>query len=726
MKKIVVKIFVILFLLSSNLFAEVKPTLLRTVSLTNIVKSPSDVRFNPAGTRIFFSDFRSGENVLIQFDVDTPFNISTIDFNSKVELATNGGGIDNITDPQGFEFNSDGTKVFAINDGGGFNAHLLSTPYDFSNATMVADDGFHFKTDPDPDIANNRAVKFNLDGTKMFLIDVKSTSKRVIEFNLSTPYDTSTVSQGNSFNISENNTTLQDLSFDDDGTRMYLIESAKTPGTTFIYVYKLSSGFDITTATFAGKVQQVFEDVGSDGTNGTPLGMGFSENGMKFYQVTYQSGTEGNRDRVHEYDLTCPYGIVICETDAVTAIGAQVEIAKNVIYQNSSTIFKRFDWLRRNDERTNLTNHEIKMNIHNPILAALKTNLENSLNNIEYTQASLKKGNSKINKKNWSYWSHGDISFGRVGDTASSKPKEVKTRGIMFGADKLVDKKIFGYAFRYGNDEVDIDDGSSDELDAQTFSLNIYSSVPLKNRSNLNLLFGASYLMIDQLGKDQVTGQRNGKQIYTSMSYENENEYTKYELIPFAKLEMGITQFSDYTDFGVVSNSVESHERLTFKTGNISAGLKFDDILYLDDNTISRNGFIEYIYDLTPNIDHYVKNHLDNTTLKKTINTHSLNNVKGNIGFEYINPNGRTIAINYERFQSLDKSGHKDSLLIKFGSIKKHSANFDVIYDPINNNNTKISYLKQLGDFNLKLNSNYSLFSKIPDYGANIEISGTF
>ena len=726
MKKFVVKIFVILFLLSSNLFAEVKPTLLRTVSLTNIVKSPSDVRFNPAGTRIFFSDFRSGENVLIQFDVDTPFNISTIDFNSKVELATNGGGIDNITDPQGFEFNSDGTKVFAINDGGGFNAHLLSTPYDFSNATMVADDGFHFKTDPDPDIANNRAVKFNLDGTKMFLIDVKSTSKRVIEFNLSTPYDTSTVSQGNSFNISENNTTLQDLSFDDDGTRMYLIESAKTPGTTFIYVYKLSSGFDITTATFAGKVQQVFEDVGSDGTNGTPLGMGFSENGMKFYQVTYQSGTEGNRDRVHEYDLTCPYGIVICETDAVTAIGAQVEIAKNVIYQNSSTIFKRFDWLRRNDERTNLTNHEIKMNIHNPILAALKTNLENSLNNIEYTQASLKKGNSKINKKNWSYWSHGDISFGRVGDTASSKPKEVKTRGIMFGADKLVDKKIYGYAFRYGNDEVDIDDGSSDELDAQTFSLNIYSSVPLKNRSNLNLLFGASYLMIDQLGKDQVTGQRNGKQIYTSMSYENENEYTKYELIPFAKLEMGITQFSDYTDFGVVSNSVESHERLTFKTGNISAGLKFDDILYLDDNTISRNGFIEYIYDLTPNIDHYVKNHLDNTTLKKTINTHSLNNVKGNIGFEYINPNGRTIAINYERFQSLDKSGHKDSLLIKFGSIKKHSANFDVIYDPINNNNTKISYLKQLGDFNLKLNSNYSLFSKIPDYGANIEISGTF
>ena len=393
----------ILFLLVfqfTHLKAEVKPTLLRTVSLTNIVKSPSDVRFNPAGTRIFFSDFRFGENVLIQFDVDTPFNISTIDFNSKVELATNGGGIDNITDPQGFEFNSDGTKVFAINDGGGFNAHLLSTPYDFSNATMVADDGFHFSTGPDPNIGNNRAVKFNLDGTKMFLIDVNS-NKRVVEFNLSTPYDTSTVTEGNSFAISGTTAVLQDFSFDDDGTRMYIIESDTTPGTRYIYVYKLSSDFDITTATFAGKVEQVFEDVGSDGTDGTPLGMGFSEDGMKFYQVTYQTGDEGERDRVHEYDLVCPYGIVICENEIATVIGGQVEIAKNVIYQNSNTIFKRFDWLRRNEEKTNLNSHNFKLDINNPILASfkhnlensLKYNLENSINNNQYIHASLKDKN---------------------------------------------------------------------------------------------------------------------------------------------------------------------------------------------------------------------------------------------------------------------------------------------------------------------------------------------
>ena len=695
----------------------------------NNVPSTVSIQITPDGKKMFLLDHleNAGSKKVYIYDLTTPFDISTLDVTNRTIVSLDGYG-DNMggnNDNKDIEFNNDGTKVFFFSEYGTLQIHNLTTPYDvasISSSTVVADDGLNYKTKYS--VNNIKGVEFNNDGTKMYFVDGTQNATKIAQINLSTPFDPTSGTKVHTLDTEPAGVAFYTMepSFDDDGTRLYISEALNnsTGATTYMYVYKLSNPFELSSATFAGKWP-----ITANGRNISAYSWTFGNNGMKAYIATEDANADGD-DIIYEYDLTCPYGIVLCETDAVTAIGAQVEIAKNVIHQNSSTIFKRFEWLRRNDERTNLTNHEVKLNIHNPILAALKTNLENSLNDIEYTQASLKKENSKINKKNWSYWSHGDISFGRVGDTASSKPKEVKTKGIMFGADKLVDKKIFGYAFRYGNEEVDIDDGSSDELDAQTFSLNIYSSVPLKNRSNLNLLFGASYLMIDQLGKDQVTGNRNGKQIYTSMSYENENEYTKYQLIPFGKLEMGITQFSDYTDFGVVSNNVESHERLTFKTGNISAGLKFDDILYLNEDTISRNGFIEYIYDLTPNIDHHVKNHIDNTTLKKTINTHSLHNVKGNIGFEYMYSDGRTIAINYERFQSLDKSGHKDSLLIKFGGVKKHNANLDLIYDPINNNNTKVSYLKQMGNFNLKLNSNYSLFSKIPDYGANLEISGTF
>ena len=35
-------------------------------------------------------------------------------------------------------------------------------------------------------------------------------------------------------------------------------------------------------------------------------------------------------------------------------------------------------------------------------------------------------------------------------------------------------------------------------------------------------------------------------------------------------------------------------------------------------------------------------------------------------------------------------------------------------------------YLKNYDNFNLKVKSNYAMYSKIPDYGAGIELSATF
>ena len=717
--------------------------------------STTNIQITPDGKKMFLMDhLNSGtsRNIFI-YNLTTPFDISTLDVDNRTLVSTDGLGQDFLGDGNQnmtLEFNNDGSQAFILSAMGPMQIHNLETPYDvasISTSTIAPDNGINFDFDTSHAIfgldkrANNNTdfhqpfdLDFNNDGTKMYITDMGKPNKNtqgIMEYTLSTPYVPSSVTSSFDFDLSSFiNLQATEMAFDDDGTRLYVSDSGSNPrrennnhSTTHIFVWKLSVPYSLASATYIDKFPLL--------PAGVMIGsysFEFGNNGMKLYVATEDETSDASvpDDAIFEYDLTCPYGVVICETDAITAIGAQVEIAKNVIYQNSSTIFKRFEWLRRNDERAYLANHDIKLNFHNPILAALKTNFENSLNNIQFTPASSKKEKPSKNKKKWSHWSHVDISFGRVGDTATSKPKEVKTKGFMYGLDKLVDNKIFGYAFRYGKDDVDLEDGSSNELDAHTLSLNMYSSFPVKSQSNLNLLLGVSYLKIDQLAKNRESGGRNGKQIYTSISYENENAYTKYALVPFGKFEMGITQFSDYTDFGVVSKNVETHERLTFRTGNASAGLKFDSILYLKDKTLSRNGFIEYIYDLTPDIDHYVRSHLDNVTLKKTIKTHSLHNVKGNIGFEYMNSKGSTIAINYERFQSLDESGHKDSLLIKLGTAKKQNANFDVIYDPTNNNKTEISYLKNFGNFKLKLKSNYNLFSKIPDYGANIEFSGTF
>ena len=727
----------ILFLLVfqfTHLKAEVKPTFVRSADTTN-VNQAIGVTLTPDGTRIHFSQYGTSP-VITQYDLSIPFNVSSIDTASIVTLNVNSGDSGDFLVSnrlEGHTFNSDGTKLYAIDMAGNMNVHSLSTPYDISNFSKDADDGVDWATfaagEGGSDSARrSHGIRFNNDGTKMFLMDVNGTVG-IAEFNLSTPFLPGSASFGNFFAITENSATIQDFDFDDDGTRMYVIESNEASTNNKIYVYKLSTGFDTSTATFVGSVANVFSAAGADGSAG---GMRFAKNGMKFYQVTWDSTL---KNKVFEYDLSCPFGIVICEADVATAIGAQAEIAKNIIYQNSNTIFKRFDWLRRNEEKINLNSHNIKLDINNPILASfkhklensLKHNLENSLNNNQFIHASLKDKNPFKNMRNWSHWSHVDISFGRVGEKGFIKPKDIRTRGIMFGADKLIDNKIFGLAFRYGNDDVKIDTGLGSKLDAQAYTLNMYGSLPLDGKSNLNTLIGASFLSIDQLVKNTVTGERYGRQIFTSMIYENENEYTRHNLTPFGKFEIGITQLSEYTDFGTsATNSVDVHERLTFKTGNASGGFKFDDTVYLDNKTLNRNGFVEYIFDLTPDIDHFYKNHIDNTTVRKTIKKHSLHNIRGNIGFEYMNVNGYTFAINYERFQSLSNSAYSDSLLFKLGKKQVNQANFDVIYDPTNNNNTEISYLKNFGNFKLKIDTDYSLFSKIPDYGANLEISGTF
>ena len=750
MKRLFLITFCLCFVMQTIHAEIVKPVFkqLKDPNLDGANNEPSttSIQITPDGKKMFLMDHletgaTDGHSIFI-YDLTTPFDISTMDVTNRTIVDTTGLGDDLLfgNGNKDIEFSNDGKKLFIFISSGKAQFHNLATPYDvasISASTLIPDDGLNYSTAySETDITLLNGVTFSNDGTKMYLNDGSKNTTDVTQVNLSTPYDPSSGTFAFTLNTEDipdltANRFTMDIAFDDDGTRFYISEGINngTGYVTSIFVYKLSDPFELNSATYVGEYE-----IDGNGQNVSAYGWTFGNNGMKAYIATEDSNDHGD-DIIYEYDLTCPYGIVICENETASVTSAQVEIAKNVIYQNSSNIFKRFDWLRRNEEKTNLNSHNIKLNINNPILASLKNNLESSLNNTleksftdaEYIQTSLKNEKPNSNKRNWSYWSHGDISFGRVGDTFSFKPKEIKTKGIMFGADKLVNDRIFGYAFRYGNDEVDIKSNANNELDSQSFTLNIYGNIPLKNKSYLNALIGASFLSLDQLTSGVVSGERNGKQLFTSLSYENENNYTKYDIIPFGKFELGITQFSDYTDFGTSStNSIETHESLTFKTGNVSTGFKFDNILYLDDRTLSRNGFVEYIYDLTPDIDHHYKNHHDNTTIKKTISAHSLHNIKGNIGFEYMKKDGYTVAINYERYQSLDDSAHIDSLLFKLGKKNNKNANLDLIYKPMNNNNTEISYLKELGNFNLKLKSNYSLFSKIPDYGANFEFSGTF
>ena len=282
---------------------------------------------------------------MIQFTLTTPFDISSIDTSTKVSIIVD-AGVDALAGPEGFAFSNDGKKVFIIDFGDKMQVNTLETAYDLTNATRVADDGINWGNYLSPTTntsgtIDQRDIEFNNDGTRMYFIDAHP-DHAVVSYILSTPYDPSTASLGPELALGDiSSTYLQDIEFDDDGTRMYINESATSLRTNRTYVYKLSTTFDVSTATYVGSSIDIFTADGdgqSEASQGRPLGMTFSSDGMKLYRVTYSHSGNAS-DNIYEYDLSCPYGIVICEIDATSNVGAQVDFAKNVIHHNTCLLY---------------------------------------------------------------------------------------------------------------------------------------------------------------------------------------------------------------------------------------------------------------------------------------------------------------------------------------------------------------------------------------------------
>ena len=87
---------------------------------------------------------------------------------------------------------------------------------------------------------------------------------------------------------------------------------------------------------------------------------------MNLYYV--QKKENGGVDRITHIELECSFGIASCSSDPTTSIGSQVELSKQNISLNVSTIFKRFEWIKRNRNSNNLNNLNASIKFDNPML----------------------------------------------------------------------------------------------------------------------------------------------------------------------------------------------------------------------------------------------------------------------------------------------------------------------------------------------------------------------
>ena len=718
-------------------------------------QEPEDVAFSNDGLTYFIANKNmvdpAGYDITVYkltspFDLNTLVNDCTQDRFDLGRLARGDGSgplaNGSLTSEWGrlydMEFSPSGHKIFIVNGVSYLMQFSLSTPFDLKTA----------KFDTWQDLSPNYgSVAFNRDGTKMFWLEGggNADATKVETYDLGSPFDITSLTlvhtldlSGTALNSADGNQFSVDMNFNDTGSAFFiLISDGEDRSRSAIYQFSLEKNYDMSTASLLGSSVVSF-----NGASGLVTGFGFGDRGMKLYVINAQSGT--GVDQTSMYQLECPYGIVACVSDASATVVSQVELANQNISLNVSTIFKRFEWIKRNRKNENLSSHNINISYPNPLLNSLVSKFEPSLKSNLAALVSNTLNKEEKKKSKWSSWSIVDVSIGDYEEMLLDRAMGIKTKGITLGSDrKIGDNKFLGLALRYGNGSSNIR-RTVQNVDLESLTLNIYGIVPTNNNQYINAVLGLSALRYDNKYLGNISGERNGKQAFASINYRTKNTYGKFNITPTGKLTYGVTELSEFTDFisqasNLTSTNIRFHED-TFVSGEFAGGLLFEMEKYENEEegtTFQPMGGIEIIYDLSDDITYKYQNAGSTSVNKETITKYYNKKLKTNIGFERIAKNGFTILFDYENIMSLDNcekclySGvsqnfNSETFIIKISKSKEEDTQFAFDFDPLSNNSANLSYVKDINNFNLKLNSNMNLFTRSPDYGANIEISGKF
>ena len=703
-------IIIISFYINLKVYAE--PVHKNDYDVSEQVGIPTGVIFNPSGTKMYVTGFNGNSGRVAQYSLSVPYSTSSgvsLDANIITEIAAV------LKRPQDIKFNSDGSKVLVLStksvdaDQDSVAIWSLGTPYDITTISSTRDSEDSLKIDNDP-----RGFDFNTDGTKMFIL--KATTDQIEQYDLTTPYDTSDITLKATLSNLKGDSYHQGFGFSSDGYKMFVIKADRNTDDTELNIieeYDLTTPFEIATAS---KNEKTYNTQTASEGNMRIAGItfNFSQGANKFYHLDFD-----DNKLVREYDLPCAYGIITCidptnDKDDVASIEVQSEATKKLIQHNTYPVLNRMEWLRRNSERVNLTNQNIKFQFNNAML--------NSLSDTFIPLYFSNDSNNKSNYQNssWSFWSEGTISIGNTGNTNQSSSKSIDTSAITLGADKKGKDNIMrGIALRFGADDVDVGDLGS-ALDMSSFSLTFYESKPKGEQRFTDHLIGISFInsdLINNSGSVSTDGDRYGEQLYGSLSLRDTFSKDQLNFTPKLKINYGITHLGAFTETGAAGLNLNYDDQYI---GNFTSALGTS----LDNTYDFKNGsFIpyfdfEYYADMSPSSKQkfsYASNG-ESFTLENINN--STHNFKSGIGFDFISENGLNLMTKYTRDQA--QNNKNDSFIIALDYRVSQRSSYAM---SIEDTSTKLSHNKELNGLKINLDSYYDFFKDGQDYGVFLEIS---
>ncbi len=233
---------------------------------------PRDISFSSDGTRMYI--LGNAGNDITQYTLSTAWNISTAASPVVFSVAAQD------TTPYGMFFHPDGTSFYMV----GPTADVVYR-YNMSTAWNVTTATFSNSFSVAAQETEPNAIYFSSDGTRMYIAG--TTGDDVNQYNLGTAWDITTAVYNTVFSVSTYETAPQGLSFNNAGTKMYIVGSTYNRITEF----NLGTAWSISTAVFSSYVN--IRNLSTFDVSGVS-GLYISEAQNKAWIVDY------NNDRVFE------------------------------------------------------------------------------------------------------------------------------------------------------------------------------------------------------------------------------------------------------------------------------------------------------------------------------------------------------------------------------------------------------------------------------------------
>ena len=683
---------------------------------TGFDTSPAEdgIAFNNDGTKMFLTNDDDADSDIKVFTLTTGFDLSTATLSGTTFDISNEG-----QSPAGIAFNNDGTRMFVVDNSGSareINEYTLSVGFDLTSTVNHVDinsDDTGFNVIAQQQMPTD--ITFNNDGTKMFLVGLAHDEVDI--YTLTTGFDLSTATfvdingDGTGFDISDQETAVTSVKFNNDGTRMFVVGATGRD----VNEYTLSVGFDLTsTVTFVDSF-----DISGQDTN--PRSMTFNNTGTKMFVVSNVD------EEINSYTLFCPFAVTNsskCEEppqdkDVTGIIDAQINTAKKFVEDTRQSTFKRLDILRANKYQ-NTSAQNIELLFQNELFKKVSNNVVSS----KSAKPNLLRSLDQFLPDGWEVWDEGSISIGKIGDSSLSSAQDINSLGITVGADTKMDNdRILGVALRVGHTDVDVGTFGS-KVDTNALSLSVYGINSLEDKNFLKHVFGVSYLDSDIVRKNKAntirqTGDRDGKQVFGSLDFGREYEYGDLTVTPIGTIDASYTTLDSYTEDGTDAISYSDQD---IRSLMASLGVLIDRDVDLENSTVKRRVNLEYGKEFASNskvVTSYVS---DSESFEYQADNKNRNIFTAGLGFDFKHDQGLTISTDYER-QQIKGHGHINKFTISTGFLYRNETELALGLSEDMTSNFKIS--KALDGFDLVFDLEND-FSNQENHNANLSLLSKF